>query len=102
MKTVKLKLSKMRKADDCVVYPAGPDDRGWLQFQGDRLVGMVHEDTGKARINYKHGSSYPVFLHLQNGMKGLELITIDKETIELIKAAQPKSGDRIGGSVYVA
>ena len=102
MKTVSLKLSKMRKLDECVVYPSSPDDRGWLRFQGDRLVGMVHAETGKARINYKHGSSYPVFLHLQNGMRGLEIVTLDQSTIDAIKAAQPKSGDRIGGGVFVA
>jgi hypothetical protein len=102
MNTVKLKLSKMRKADECIVYPGSSDDGNWLRFQGDRLVGMVDAETGKARINYKHGSSYPAFHHLQNGMKGLELIIIDKETIELIKAAQPRSGNRIGVGVYIA
>ncbi len=102
MRTVSLKLSKMRKPDECVVYPGSPDDRGLLRFQGDRLVGIVDAETGKARINYKHGSSYPVFLHLQNGMRGLEIITLDQSTIDAIKAAQPKSGDRIGGGVFIA
>jgi hypothetical protein len=102
MKRITLKLSKMRKPDRCVVYPAGSDDCGWLLFQGDRLVGRVHAETGEAQINYRHGSSYPAFPHLRDGMKGLEFITLDRETIELIKEAQPRSGDRIGGGVYIA
>jgi hypothetical protein len=100
MKTVLLKLSKMRKADECVVYPGSENERNLL-FQGDRLVGAVDPITGQARINYRHGSTCPGFLHLQDGMKGLELIKLAQETIDLIKSAQPKRGDRIGGCVFI-
>lgn len=102
MKTIKLKLSTMRKEDECVVYPADEKDRGFLFFQGQRLVGVVDPITKKARINFKHGSSHPVFLHLQNGMKGVELIEIDTATIEAIRSVQPKSGDCIRGGVFIA
>ena len=101
MKQVALKISKMRKADQCSVYPASADDQGWLRFQGERLVGMVEEETGKAIINYRHGSAYPKFLHLQKGMKGREEITIDRDTISAIKEAQPKSGERICGGLFI-
>mgnify|MGYP006266929555 CR=1 FL=1 len=102
MKRVSLKLARMRKPDLCVVYPRTGYDRGWLIFQGKRLIGMVHEETGKAVVNYAHGSSHASWILLEKGMKGREEITLDRDTITAIKDAESGSGDRIGGSVFIA
>ena len=99
MKQVTLKVGKMRKADDCVVYP---ETRNSLRFvQGERLVLLVDMETGRARVNYRTGSKYPTSWHLQNH-PNIEIVQLSPEDIEAIKAATPKSGDHIGGGVFIA
>lgn len=102
MKLVTLKVGKMRKADECVVYPLSYLDNPDRRFiQGGRLVGLVDLVTGKARVNYKTGSTYPNSFHLQNH-PNIEIVQLTPDEIEAIKAATPQSGDKIGGGVYIA
>lgn len=102
MKRVTLKVGKMRKADECVVYPHSYLDNPDRRFvQGGRLVAMVDLTTGKARVNYKTGSTHPNSFHLTNH-PNVEIVQLSPEEVEAIKAATPKSGDRIGSGVYIA
>jgi len=97
---VNLKLGKMRKADRCVVYPAQAHEP-LRKFQGDRLVGVVDLNTGKAVINYRTGSSYPRFTHLTDH-PSVERVELSPYDVQAIKDATPRSGDQVGEGVYIA
>jgi len=105
IKRVTLKVGKMRKADDCVVYPEtflDPSRGEGLRFvQGERLVMLVDMSTGKAKANYRTGSGNPTSWHLINH-PGIEVVQLTEEQVAAIKDATPKSGDKIGGGVFVA
>ena len=102
---VMLKIGKMRKADDCVVYPETfsslNDGKELRLVQGERLIMLVDLRTGKAKANYKTGSGYPCSQHLTNH-KGIELVQLTEEQVKEIRDATPKSGDRIGAGVFIA
>ena len=108
MKRVEMKIGKMRKSDNCVVYPehylkARGDNL--LFVQGKRLVMIVNTVTGDALANYRHKSTYPNTLHLMEHPMNdgnIEKMTLTLEQVEAIKNAVPKSGDKIGGGVYLA
>jgi hypothetical protein len=100
MKTVSVKIGKMRKADECVVYPENRD--GKLFIQGKRLVALVCPETGRAIINHNTGSSYPTSWHLVGIHPNTYAVIIEQSLLQQIKACQPKSGDHIGGGVYIA
>lgn len=108
MKRVELKIGKMRKTDSCVVYPEyylKGRGENLLFVQGKRLVMILDTVTGEARANYRHGSTYPNTLHLMEHPMNdgnIETIQLTPEQVEAIKSAVPKSGDRIGGGVYLA
>ena len=101
MKQVMLKVGKMRKADECVVYPVDSSAPNRRFVQGDRLVLICDIVTGKARCNYKTGSTYCNSLHLINH-PNIEIHQLSADQIQAIVDATPKSGDRIGGGVFVA
>jgi len=104
MKRVELKVGKMRKSDNCVVYPEyylKARGENLLFVQGKRLVMIVDTVTGEATANYRTGSTYCNTLHLVNH-PNIEILKLTPEQVEAIKAAVPKSGDRIGGGVYIA
>jgi hypothetical protein len=100
MKRVNLKLGKMRKADECVVYPELHN--GKLFVQGDRLVAYICPETGKAIINHNTGSTYPTSWHLVGNHPNTYAVVVDMEIVEEVKKCRPKSGDHIGGGVYIA
>ena len=100
MKTVSVKIGKMRKTDECVVYPELRN--GLIFIQGDRLVAMIDPESGKTILNHNTGSTYPTSCHLVKHHKNTYSVTIDKKLIAEILEAQPSSGDAIGGGVYVA
>lgn len=104
IKSVMIKVGKMRKADDCVVYPETYPDRemgeGLRFVQGGRLVMFVDMNTGKAKANYKTGSTYPTSWHLINH-PGIEIVQLTPEQVQEIKDATPRSGDLIGGGVFI-
>ena len=101
MKQIMLKVGKMRKTDECVVYPVDSTNPNRRFVQGDRLVMIVDITTGKARCNYKTGSTYCNSLHLINH-PNIEIHQLSPEDIQAIIDATPKSGDKIGGGVFVA
>lgn len=100
MKTVLVKIGKMRKADECVVYPESKD--GKLFIQGDRLVALICPETGRALINHNTGSSYPNSWHLMGGHPNTYAVIIEQALLDEIKGCQPRSGDHIGGGVCIA
>lgn len=100
MKRVSVKIGKMRKADECVVYPEYRD--GKLFIQGKRLVALICPDTGRAIINHNTGSSSPTSWHLVGNHPNTYAVTIEQSLLDEIKACQHKSGDHIGGRVYIA
>ena len=101
MKQVMLKVGKMRKADECVVYPVDSTNPDRRFVQGGRLVMIMDITNGVARCNYKTGSTYPNSLHLINH-PNIEIVQLSQADVDAIVAATPKSGDRIGGGVFVA
>lgn len=99
MKRVNLKLGRMRKADDCVVYPESQKNVRFVQ--GDRLVLYVDLTTGKARINYRTGSRYPTSRHLHDH-PNVEMVQISEADVQAIIQATPRAGDQVGPGVYIA
>lgn len=98
VKSIELKMGKMRKSDSCVVYP-NVSEAGWVFVQGKKLALMANLKDGRAIFNYSHGSQYPNRLHCQPGIKGARAGHLTDEQVELIKGAIPKSGDYVGSSV---
>lgn len=101
---VKLKLGKMRKVDECVVYP--PEHRGLdgaelLFIQGDRLVALIDPVSRACRYNYRTGSQYPTSWHLINH-PNIETCILPEDLVDEIKRKQPMRGARIGGGVEIA
>lgn len=101
MRQVTLKIGKMRKPDECVVYPVDSSAPTRRFVQGDRLVLICDIVTRKARCNYKTGSTYCNSLHLINH-PNIEIHELSEADIQAIIEATPNSGDRIGGGVFVA
>ena len=98
MKCVSAKFLTMRKADECVVYPA--DNSGKITVQGDRLIGQFDAKTGEGVLNYK-GSGPKYFPHL-SAFCGAMPFTFPREFVEACLDAQPISGDQVGPGVFVA
>lgn len=92
VKTISVKLGKMRKADDCVVYPRKDGEN--VIFQGDRVIGMFDPDTRKGVINF---TKNPHFQHL-NRVLGAQTWEYTPEFVDECIGATPKSGDVIGAS----
>ena len=99
MKTVTAKLANMRKAQEFVVYPASTR-KDSIIIQSDHAIGEFNPITGKGILNCK-GSGYKYFMHL-NEMMGAIPFDFPAEFVAECIAVQPKSGDRIGGNVFVA
>jgi len=100
MKRVMVKIGKMRKADECVVYSELRN--GLIFIQGDRLVAMIDPESGKTILNHNTGSTYPTSWHLVGNHKNTYSVVIEQDLIAEILEAQPRSGDAIGGGVYIA
>jgi hypothetical protein len=101
MKQVSLKIGKMRKPDQCIVYPIDSSNPNTRFVQGDRLVLICDIVSRKARCNYKTGSVYCNSLHLVNH-PNIEIHELTQEQIDAIIEATPKSGQHLGGGVYLA
>lgn len=101
MKLVNVKIGKMRKPDSCVVYPETREGER-IFIQGERLVALIDPKTGEAVINHNTGSSYPTSWHLAKSHPKTYSATFPEDLLNEIKAAMPKSGDKIGGGVYIA
>lgn len=99
MKCVTAKLGKMRKPQEFSVYPFQEGDTT-ITVQSDKAIGQFDIETGKGVLNCK-GSNAKYFLHLQRAL-GAEPFEFPKEFVEACKAVQLKSGDEIGGGVFVA
>lgn len=101
MKLVSVKIDKMRKSDSCVVYPETREG-GNIFIQGERLVALIEPETGKALVNHNTGSNYPTSWHLVVNHPKTYQVTFPPDLLTEIKAAMPKSGDKIGGGFYIA
>ena len=95
VQTVSVKIGNMRKAQNFVVYP-GSDD-ATLSVQSDTCYAKIDVATGKARFANVPGGAYSHSLIF----KGKDII-VPPEIVEQFKAAKPKSGDCIGGNVFIA
>lgn len=99
IKTISLKIGNMRKAQEFVVYPH--TDGAYLKIQSDDCIAVVDPKTGECRWTRNKGGAY--FQHLTvggNNGNGTEMIPMD--VVQSLIDAQPKSGDKIGMSVYIA
>ena len=91
VKTISLQFQGQRKPQDYVVYPAGYKSDGSLNFQSDKTCGRVNPTTGECIYNPK-AQYFAMLLH-----PSAIHFTMDQETIDKIKEAQPQSGDTMGG-----
>ena len=92
IKRVTVKLGKMRKPDQCVIYPRKDGEN--VVFQGDRVIGQFDPDTGEGIINF---TKNPNFCHLHSSL-GATRWKYTPEFIAECIGAKPKSGDVIGVS----
>ena len=97
-----LKLGNMRRPQDFVVYPnrsqGAPETD--LLIQSDKRIARIDLATGEGMLSSGKGG-HPGF-HTLSPVLGAMPIKVDAETLETLKAAQPKSGDKIGNGVYIA
>jgi len=93
------RLGNMRSAVEWTVYP-DMGDGSFFQIQSDHRICRFDKVTGKGMIS-KHKANYACNIDLMP-MLGATEIVVPTEVIEAAKAAQPHSGDHIGGHVFVA
>ena len=94
VQTVTAKLAGMRKAQDFVVYPFKLGQTTIL-IQSDRCIAKFETETGAGVINWR-GSNGKYFMHLSEFM-GAEKYQFDADFVLECQAAQPGSGDYMGG-----
>lgn len=99
MKSVTAKFATMRKPQEFTVYPFNEGDKT-IVVQSDKAIGQFDAETGVGVLNYK-GSNSKYFLHL-NKILGAVDFTFPKEFVEACKSSAPKSGDHIGGGIFIA
>lgn len=97
IKTLNIKIGKMRKPDSCVVYSTTNDDPNYRLVQGSRLIMRVNITTNIAIANYNTGSAYPSSHHLPYGFP----LKLDQQLVDSIVDATPKTGDTMGNGVVV-
>lgn len=97
MRTIKLQLPGMRKADECVVYPRNNGEP--IVIQGARSIARFDPVTGEGIVNFK-GSNPKYFVHLMGA--GAQRFTFDQAFIRQCQEIVPNSGDEIGAGVYIA
>lgn len=51
--SIDIKLGRMRKAQDCVIYPGAKPER--VMIQGDKFAGVFNCETLTATIQHKNG-----------------------------------------------
>ncbi len=99
MKFIKLKVGKMKKHDDCVVYPG---TRQWVTptgivdsilVQGDRLAMLVNPETGAAIADWKHSGTVSMLCSRLNQTP----IQLTDQQLQAILNARYRSGDSIAG-----
>lgn len=90
-----------RQADSMIVMPVSNLDANERIAQGSRSIVRFDTTTGKGVANWK-GSDRKYFHHLTLGFGGAEEVTMPREFIEAALAVEYKSGDSIGGGVFVA
>lgn len=93
---ISAQLGTMRKPQDFCVNPkqAGSDD---IIVQSDKAIGRFDPATGKGVLSQK--GCY--FFHLTAG-GGAKPYDFPADFVEQCVARVPKSGDCIGGGVYIA
>ena len=102
MKRVHGKVGNMRKAVDWVVYAnERTDDDGnkILKVQSDKR--MLELNTGTRKGMLSNGKGHPSFDSTSKFLGGIE-IDVPQEFIDQCIEGQAKSGDHIGGGVYIA
>lgn len=100
MKQVNAKFGNMKKEESFVVYPKSADDHGTLRLQSGHRCVLINVETRSGMLS-KYVANYPNFMHCNPGMGGT-VVTVTKEFIAECQGAQPKSGDALGGGVYIA
>lgn len=99
VKNVSLKVGKMRKADECVIYPGATSTN--VKIQGERLIMIANLDTKTAIANWNTGSVYPRFDHLRSQPQRTHKVALTSEQVEAIRAAITHSGDTMAGCVTI-
>lgn len=97
IKRITLKVANMRKAQDFVVYPESDSHTTCYKLQSDSRMAFVDKICGKGAITIK-GSHFADFNNPDNRLP----FEVDQATLAEIASCQPKSGDRIGGCVFIA
>jgi len=105
MKRVHGKVGNMRKAVDWVVYPGEREQDGnkVLFVQSDKRALAVNVETRKGVLS--NGKGHPGFHTVSKMMVQLgqaKVIDVPQEFIDQCVEGQAKSGDHIGGGVYIA
>lgn len=95
---IELKLGNMRRPASFIVYPF-TEGQTELTIQSDKRIAKVDLTTGKGLLS--SGRGHPGFHALSRFLGAID-ITLDNDTLEKLKAIQPRSGDHIGANVFVA
>jgi len=93
-----MKLPKMRKFQDFIVYPIGPGETVQkVKVQSDTRIGYVHLDTGLIQMTGSYpGGAY--FHHLAFDLRDVEVMT--PEALEEFKEGlRVTAGSKVGKSV---
>lgn len=95
------KLGNMRKAVKWTVYPhVTGHESNEVMIQSDRRIAKFNTETGEGFVSDGKGG-HPGFYKLLP-MAGARPVTVPQEVIDAALAAQPKSGDTIGGVLTIA
>lgn len=95
---VTAKLAGMRKAQEFIVYPFKLGQTR-IMIQSDRAIACFDPETGQGLLNWR-GSNSKYGVHLNEAL-GAERYQFTPEFVLECQAAQPGSGDIIGGGVSI-
>lgn len=98
MREITAKLGNMRKAVSWVVYPKTYSNNDNFYIQSDHRFCRFDPKTGIGILGKHTTNSSSVDLM----MPGAITISIPKKVIDDVISCQPKSGQSIGGGVFVA
>jgi hypothetical protein len=98
IKRIDCKLGNMRKVVDWVVCPVSNADEDTIYIQSAKRICRFNAKTGEGMLS-KGGRTSFMDLH---DFRGAVPVQVPQEVIDAATEATPKSGDHIGGGVYVA
>lgn len=93
-KHIELKIGKMRKAQNFILYPYNENDE-YIKIQSDKSIGILHKETRKFIFTNK-GSYFP---HLQ--LHGAETELAEEIKDEIFKLYKQSKGFSKNGQINI-